>query len=190
MPKRRQRDFFENDRELHPARLAHGGELAVRKRKIIRPLDPRRPVHITMRSSKARGRYNFRNHQLAVKRIIERAATHANVKIHEFANVGNHLHLLISFKKRESAQRFMREVAGLIARAVTGARKGKPFGKFWDLLAHSRVVTGLRDLKYVLDYVFKNQIEGSFGVSARKSIEDALSRQRSARPINRTGRKS
>jgi REP element-mobilizing transposase RayT len=126
-----------------------------------------------MRSSKARGKLNFRNHQIAVNRIIEAAALRSKIKVHKFANVGNHLHMLISFKKRASAQRFMREVAGIIARVVTGARKGKPFGKFWDLLAHSRVVTGLRDMRNVLDYVFINQIEGQFGKSARRSLEEA-----------------
>ena len=126
-----------------------------------------------MRSSKARGRYNFRNHQLAVKRIVERAAARSNIKLHKFANVGNHLHLLISFRSREACQRFLREVAGLIARAVTGARKGRAFGKFWDALAHSRVVTGLRDLRNVMDYVFVNRIEGNFGKSARESLEEA-----------------
>ena len=67
----------------------------------------------------------------------------------------------------------MREVAGLIARAVTGARKGKVFGRFWDALAHSRVVTGLRDLRNVLDYVFVNQIEGNFGAGARADLVKA-----------------
>ena len=170
MGRRKQRDFFENHSELRPGRLAHGGELSIRRRKLIRPLDPRRPVHITMRSSKARGRYNFRNHQLTVKRIVENAAQRSNIKLHKFANVGNHLHMLISFRSREACQRFMREVAGLIARAVTGARKGKAFGKFWDALAHSRVVTGLRDLRNVIDYVFVNQIEGTFGAAARADL--------------------
>jgi len=108
MSKRRQRDFFESDIALRPGRLAHGGELAVKRRKIIRPLDPRRPVHITMRSTRAKGRYNFRNHQLTVKKIIETAARRSRVKLHKFANVGNHLHILVSFKSRESCQRFMR----------------------------------------------------------------------------------
>lgn len=173
MSRRRQRDFFENDRELSPSRLAHGGQLATKKRKIIRPLDPRRPVHITMRSSRARGRFNFRNHQVAITKIVERASQRSRIKLHRFANVGNHLHFLVSFKRREQCQRFMREVAGVTARVVTGARKGKPFGKFWDELAHSRVVTGLRDLKNVLNYVFFNSMEGQFGSEARKLMREA-----------------
>ncbi len=172
MAKKKQCDFFETDRVLHPSRLAHGGELAIKKRKIIRPIDPRRPLHITMRSTKAKGRLNFRNHQVSIKRIVETAARRANIKLHMVANVGNHLHLLISFKKRESCQRFMREIAGIIARKVTGARKGKPFGKFWDLLAHSRVVTGFRGFKTALDYVFLNQVEGQFGSKARAVVKE------------------
>ncbi len=129
-----------------------------------------------MRSSKAKGRLSFRSKQIEIRKIIETAAARGNVKVHQFANVGNHLHLLISFKKRESCQRFLREVAGLVARVVTGARKGKPFGKFWDLLAHSRVVTGLRDLRNVVDYVFINQMEGQFGAGAIRSLVEAKRR--------------
>lgn len=131
-----------------------------------------------MRSSKAKGRYSLKGKQVEIRKIIETAAARRKLKVHKFANVGNHLHLLISFKTRESCQRFLKEVAGLVARVVTGARKGKPFGKFWDLLAHSRVVTGLRDLRNVIDYVFINQMEGQFGAGARKSLTHVKRRDR------------
>jgi len=124
-----------------------------------------------MRSTKARGRYSLRSKQVEIRKIIEAAAARGKLKVHSYANVGNHLHLLISFKRRESCQRFLREVTGLIARAVTGARKGKPFGKFWDELAYSRVVKTLRDLRNVIDYIFMNRIEGGFGRDARAQLE-------------------
>ncbi|MEK7357122.1 MAG: transposase [Bdellovibrionota bacterium] len=126
-----------------------------------------------MRSEKAKGRFNFRNHQVSISKVIETAARRADIKLHKVANVGNHLHLLVSFKTRESCQRFLREISGLIARKVTGAKKGKPFGKFWDLLAHSRVVTGFRGFQAALNYVFLNQVEGQFGTKARKILKDA-----------------
>ncbi len=126
-----------------------------------------------MRSTKAKGRLSFRNRQVEIRKIIEASAKRGNVKVHKFANVGNHLHLLISFKSRGSCQRFLREVAGLVARVVTSARKGKPFGKFWDQLAHSRVVTGFRAFRTALDYVFINQMEGQFGAIARRSLMNA-----------------
>jgi hypothetical protein len=43
-------------------------------------------------------------------------------------------------KSRPGFQAFLRAFAGLTARAVTGAKKGKPAGKFWDGLTFSRVV--------------------------------------------------
>lgn len=126
-----------------------------------------------MRSSKAKGRYGLRGKRLEIKKIVETAAARGKLTIHEFANVGNHLHLLISFKSRASFQRFLKEVTGLVARVVTGARKGKPFGRFWDELAFSRVITRLKDLRNVLDYVFMNRIEGTFGSSARANLAGA-----------------
>ena len=40
--------------------LVHGGEYSVGKRKIIRPVSTKKPMHLTLRSSFAIGRYSFR----------------------------------------------------------------------------------------------------------------------------------
>ena len=106
--------------------------------------------------------------QVEIDRIIEKHAKLNNIKIHNFANVGNHLHLVASFKLRRQMQKFLKVVASLIARLMTGARKGKPFGKFWDSVAFSRVINGLRDLKGVMNYVTANQIEAKFGKLERE----------------------
>lgn len=168
MKRRTQRDFFENDRELAPSRLAHGGDLAKGKRKLIRPLDPRKPLLITMRASRAVGRYSMIAKKLEVGDVVDKVARKNGVTIHKCANNGNHLHMLVSFKRRDQFQRFLRIVTGWIARLVTGARKGKPFGKFWDELAHSRVVIGRKAFQYAEEYVIANQIESVEGSKGRE----------------------
>ncbi len=63
---------------------------------------------------------------------------------------------------------FLRSFSGEVARAVTGARKGKPFGKFWDALAHSRVITGRKSFEIIDRYIFANQLEENHGYKGRE----------------------
>jgi hypothetical protein len=58
---------------------------------------------------------------------------------------------------RPALRAFLREVSGLVARAVTGAKKGMPTsGRFWDHLAWSRIVDWGRDLLTIRKYFEKN----------------------------------
>src|SRR5258707_14174494 len=62
------------------------------------------------------------------------------VRVYDFANVGSDLHRLIRSDRRETFQAFLRSFAGIVARRVTGARRGTPVGRFFSGLAWSRVV--------------------------------------------------
>jgi hypothetical protein len=66
----------------------------------------------------------------------------------------------------------LRTIGGLIARAATGAVKGRPVGKFWDHLAFSRVVAWGRDLTRSLAYVLGNALEGLRVPTSRKPLAD------------------
>jgi hypothetical protein len=81
------------------------------------------------------------------------------LRVYEFANAGNHLHILVRARRRVHLQHFLRAFAGIVARRVTGAEKGRPVGKFWDLLAYSRIVTWGRDFVGVRAYVIGNEVE-------------------------------
>jgi REP element-mobilizing transposase RayT len=158
---RGQRDLFRDDPE-YKKRISHGGDLRAGKRKISRPLDRKKPVHVVLKSSLAKGRLSFLSvkNRLIVDSIVRKSAHRFGVTIKSFENMGNHIHLVLSFKEREGFQNFLRAVASLIARSVTGAKKGKPFGrKFWDSLAFTRVITGFRDFKSIMHYMFKNALE-------------------------------
>ena len=85
-------------------------------------------------------------------------------------------------------QRFLRTVTGLIARHVTGARKGRPFGRrFWSHVAFTRVVTGLRGFKQMRSYVEKNRVEAEFGALERRLFESFEQRVREMRQYARGG---
>jgi REP element-mobilizing transposase RayT len=139
----------------------HGGSTRVGKRKTVRPIDPLKPLHIVMRSRRARGLLNLlnRDNSDVVDTVLARCARKWRVKVYKYANVGNHIHMVIKGHRRENIQNFFRECAGAIAFQVTKACKGRPFGRFWDQVIFSRVVEWGRSFRVVLNYVELNEWE-------------------------------
>jgi REP element-mobilizing transposase RayT len=154
----RQLSFFRSI-ECETPRIEHGGEVRLGRRKLKRPLDVRRPLHVVLRSTRARGAWSLRagaNERL-LRSASRRYARRYAVRIYDFANAGNHLHILLRPMCRLGFQNFLRVFAGISARLVTGARKGNPVGRFWDHLAYSRVVQWGRDFFGVRKYVKNNE---------------------------------
>ncbi len=142
-------------------RVEHGGDVRLRRRKLTRPIDTRRPLHVVLRSTRARGAWSLRarTNDGVIRATLRRYARRYAVRIYEFANAGNHLHLLVRPTCRIGLQNFLRVFAGVSARLVTGARKGRPVGRFWDFLAYSRIVQWGRDFFGVRTYVKENELE-------------------------------
>ena len=103
-------------------------------------------------------------HKKRIQQMVEEASREYDIKIDQFVNVGNHLHLLVRFKKRQEIQNFMRVIAGKIAILVTGALKGGAVGRFWDGPCFTRVVNWGKDLTNLKRYFLKNDVE-SLGYS-------------------------
>jgi len=158
------------------AALEHGGEdhAKAHKRKTARPFDPARPLHITMRSTMAvdEGSMLHPKRVKIIKNITYAAAARHGVVIQRYVCVGNHIHLLLQTKSRRMhtarpvLRAFLRQAAGLIARVMTGAKKGAPAGrtgasqrKFWDHLVWSRVVGWGKDLRGIFKYFEKNRAD-------------------------------
>lgn len=156
---------------------AHGGDLAKGKRKSRRPLDPKQALHVVLRSSKARGEHSMLRpkHCKSIHDFVHRTGKRLGIKIYRYANVGNHLHLLIKVPNRTLWRRFSREIAGGIAIIVTGAKKGAALKKnslqrgFWDHLTFTRIVSFGREFKTLCDYIVKNLFE-SMGVPVKKLL--------------------
>jgi len=166
-----QRSLFPHDVHAELARTEHGGAVRRRRRKLERPVSVRRPMHVVLTSHRARGPWSLRRHEVAVRDALRAMARRFGVRVYDFANVGTHLHLLVRARRRESFQAFLRSFAGLVARRVTGARRGRPSGRFFHGLAWSRVIAWGRDYFGVRHYVFRNEIEGSQGARVRRAFE-------------------
>jgi REP element-mobilizing transposase RayT len=148
---------------LPKIRLTHGGAKTQGKRKIARPIDPKRPLHVVLKSSRAKGEWSML-HPKKAKHVDTRSQAIAKkwgIRIYRQANVGNHIHFLLSTPSRRAFQGFLRELSGTLAMLITGAHKGNPVGKFWDQLAYSAVVQWGRHFRNVTDYVIKNLFESA-----------------------------
>jgi hypothetical protein len=167
MHRARQLDMFKESKKKklrdHSGRVEHGGEVRKGVRKLRRPFDPKRPLHLVVRSSRAKGTWSMRQFSKAplIKALAYRLAERNQIKIYEYANAGNHLHLLLKAKTREGFKKFLRTLTAIVARIVTGAKKGNPVGKFWDELAYTRLVNWGRHFFRGRYYVIQNRLEAA-----------------------------
>lgn len=138
---------------------SHGGEKALGKRKEARPIRAKSPMHICLKSVAARGELSLFFYRKFIESLFQSLGKKFQVQVIEYANVGNHLHLILKSQTRDGFKNFLRTFSALTARRVTGARKGRPFGKFWSHLAWSRVLTYGRALTIALGYIQKNKLQ-------------------------------
>ncbi|MGK5084420.1 transposase [Bdellovibrionota bacterium FG-1] len=159
------------------ASISHGGDHTKGKRKEIRPVDPKQALHVVLRSSRARGELSMLHprHCDPIQHFTQKLARRWGVRLYRYANVGNHIHLLIQVPSRAVWKRFLRELAGGIAIIVTGAKKGAALrpnetGRgFWDHLAFTRIVHFGRDFTGIGRYLIKNLFEAA-GVPMKKLL--------------------
>jgi len=138
----------------------HGGPTRTGQRKTSRPLEPTLPLYLALRSSRARGKWSLQRPttEARIQEILRELSQRHGVKVFEYANGGDQLHLLLRAKSRPGFQAFLRAFAGLTARLVTGAKKGKPSGKFWDALTYSRVLAWGKEFDSMRELVGKGDM--------------------------------
>jgi REP element-mobilizing transposase RayT len=156
--------------------IRHGGDHARGKRKTLRPIDTKQALHVTLKSSKARGSLSMLHpkHCNPIETFVRKTAEKYGVRIYRYANVGNHLHLLIRTRSRLAWKRFSREISGGIAQLVTGSQKGRALQRaqdestpesakrgFWDGLIFTRIVSFGKDFDGVARYLIKNLFEAA-----------------------------
>jgi REP element-mobilizing transposase RayT len=113
-----------------------------------------------------------RENDVVIRDILREKAHKFGVVVADFANVGNHLHIKIKVQSRESFQKFLKAVTCLIARKITGARRGKPFGKFWQGLAFTRIIASRLEELQLRGYFEANRREAKHGHPRRKEYLD------------------
>lgn len=139
-----------------------------KRRKVARPLQPGSMTHVVFKSSRAQGRLSFYTHKKLVKSLLHEKSKKFYVEILDFVNMGNHLHLKVRFKDKVRFQKFLKSYSALLARKITGARKGKPFGRFWDGLVFTRVLRSKIEELGLKGYFEGNHCQRELGYQERK----------------------
>jgi len=131
--------------------------------KTERPMDSKKAMHLVLKSSQAVGEKSFssKKNEAKIWGIISKHADKTGVKIYEYANGGNHLHLLLRAKHRDDYTVFIKTITGLIARLVGKSERGTPLKKnFWDARPFSRVVSfAKKEFSAIKTYLLRNTLE-------------------------------
>lgn len=146
----------------------HGGSSALKKRKTKRPLVPGKVTHAIFKSSIARGKLSLLAHEAFISALIKQLSRKYFVRVQQYVNVGNHIHIKAKFKDVVHFQNFLRVFAALTARRILGAKKSKKIGKFWDNLVFTRVLTSSFEELGLRGYFKANALEAFFGKEARE----------------------
>ena len=158
--------------QIEKERLEFGGSKFKGHAKLARPLTTKKSIHLVIKSELAKGEWSFlkfRNRQY-IENLIRQKAKLYQVSIEDFANGGDHLHLRIRIFVREKFKTFLKVINGMIAKHVTGAKKGKRVGRFWTGIAFSRIVKSAIEVLTLNGYFRANRIEAERGRELREQF--------------------
>lgn len=118
---------------------------------------------------KAVGKLSFLTNSSKVSARLKERAKRFHIQIHDWVNMGNHLHLKISCKDTYKMKMFLRTFSGLLARDLTGANKRTgQFGKFWDGLVYTRVLHSTLEELGLRGYFEANHRQRELGYHERQ----------------------
>lgn len=85
-----------------------GGVQLKKRAKTQRPLVPGVPIHLVLKSSKAKGDLSLWKHRYLVSGLLKQKAKKQFVNLKDCVNMGNHLHLKVTFSDPREFQKFLR----------------------------------------------------------------------------------
>jgi hypothetical protein len=167
-------------RQLELSARTHGGRRkgAGRKRRAPRPrvvhrtrpkIDRNHPVHVTIRMRadvpKLRARFPMRT----IVRVLQDARGRFDLRVIQFAVLGDHLHLLVEVEGRECLTRGMRGLGTRIAIHLnrTFQREGRVFDDRYHARALTSPLEARRGLCYVLNNFRKHEAQTGRKIAAR-----------------------
>ncbi len=135
-----------------------GGQLLQNKRKSKRPLSIKAPIHLVIKSEKAKGNLSFVNHQSAIIRAISAVSKKWNITICDQAVNFNHVHFVIRIRSESDYRSWIRELTSKVVRLIS-VKSGTKIAQFFDLRPWTRILSWGRDYKNALNYLVLNQME-------------------------------
>lgn len=157
-------------------RSVYGGELKVRGAKLARPVATKNDMHLVLKSDKAIGKLSLYAHRAMVNSVIHAKAKKFFVHIKDITNMGNHLHIRLRVLDQKNFGRFLKSITTLIARKITGARRGRKFGRFWQGPAFTRILSSALESMQLNYYFQANRLQFNHGYASRQSYLDRVNR--------------
>jgi REP element-mobilizing transposase RayT len=153
-----------------------GGALMKGRRKTRRPLAFKRPLHLVMKSSRARRRWAFLDstNKRQIERWLRSFAKRSGIRVYRVAVNWDHLHLVIRVPNRSAYNRFIRSFSGTLPKAVLGFEH--PTESFWDHRPFTRIVSWGRDYRGTCEYVLRNTLEALGLVTYKKRVTTIYAR--------------
>jgi REP element-mobilizing transposase RayT len=135
--------------------------------KTKRPLDSRMPILLTLRAERSGMRKLGVLHKLNAQ--VYAIAKKHRVRVYNYSNVGNHLHLLIKIPRIHRWAAFIRELTGQIAQLMLKTIDLPEGLRFWRYRPHTRIVRGWkRAYKIAKEYVELNGLEATGSIDRRQ----------------------
>lgn len=136
--------------------------------KVKRPLESKLPVHLTLRACK--GGMRLPRTLSTVDKIVWETAKRHGIKIYRYANVGNHLHIVLKISHIYRWSAFIRELTGRIASVMREFNITNTGEKFWLHRPFTRIVRGWKKAyRHVCEYVHLNVLEAEGFINRRET---------------------
>ena len=133
-----------------------------------RPLASKLPLHVVLRAKQ--GGMRLPRAFTKVDSIVFKTARKHGVAVYKYANVGNHLHIVMKVSRIQRWPAFIRELTGRIAKLVKTLQIAPKGENFWLYRPFTRIVSGwkkaFRDVKA---YVVLNQLEAEGHIDRRET---------------------
>jgi hypothetical protein len=127
-----------------------GGELLRHKRKGMRPLSTKNPLHLVLRADiETSG--SLLKYRSLINSTLSRYSKKCDIKIYEQGLAYNHFHVVLRFKNRKNYKSFIRAISGVLAKALKLKWVYRPFTKVIDWGRH---------FKKACAYALQNELEG------------------------------
>lgn len=146
------RSRIKTKKDLIKRRKYYGGSLCYRK--VERPLDPNKAVHVTMRSVVCTKGITLRKHTAGINKYILKFSEKFAVRVYKHSVNSNHIHIVMRVKDRKQFVDFIRALSGSIALKMK--LKYNIVQDFWQERPFTRLVSWGRDFQNVCKYIFKN----------------------------------
>lgn len=139
----KQQRLFKNDK------MEFGGELLTNKRKSLRPLSPKSPVHLVLKADIEKSG-SLLKHRTKINDEINRWSEKFSIQVISHALCSNHIHIAALATDKESYNRFIRTITGRLAQSL----KIK-----WLKRPYTKPVNWGRPLENLISYIRQNHEE-------------------------------